>query len=323
MIQFDRISLGRQAKELNFIRDTFEKVKRLAGILEVLEKDKLFADSLALKGGTAINLTIFDLPRLSVDIDLDFSEMASRESMVEKRNSITKLLWKYLETNGYERSPRSKHHYALDSFVLEYQNAGGMRDNLKIEINYMLRSHIFPPSRKTLKLPWLDKELTVLCVAPMEIFASKIVALISRTAPRDLYDVNNMLKYGLFDESEQDMLRKCVAFYLAIGSDLASADMSLKNLWEMPQRQIKTDLAPVLHNGDFFDLKSARGIVVDYLNGLLRFTEQEKAFLENFKEKRYLPDLLFDDQEIQKRLSDHPMAVWKCSQSKEINRDSR
>lgn len=60
MIQFDRISLGRQAKELNFIRDTFEKVQRLAGILEVLEKDKLFADSLALKGGTAINLTIFD-----------------------------------------------------------------------------------------------------------------------------------------------------------------------------------------------------------------------------------------------------------------------
>lgn len=323
MIQFDRISLGRQAKELNFIRDTFEKVQRLAGILEVLEKDKLFADSLALKGGTAINLTIFDLLRLSVDIDLDFSEMASRESMAEKRNSITKLLWKYLEADGYERSLRSKHHYALDSFVLEYQNAGGMRDNLKIEINYMLRSHIFPPSRRTVKLPWLDKELTVLCVAPMEIFASKIVALISRTAPRDLYDVNNMLKYGLFDESEQDMLRKCVAFYLAIGSNLASADMSLKNLWGMPQRQIKTDLAPVLHNGDFFDLKSARGIVADYLNGLLRFTEQEKAFLENFKEKRYLPDLLFDNQEIQKRLSDHPMAVWKCRQSKELNRGSR
>lgn len=323
MIQFDRISLGRQAKELNFIWDTFEKVQRLAGILEVLEKDELFAGSLALKGGTAINLTIFDLPRLSVDIDIDFSEMASRESMAEKRNSITKLLWKYLERDGYERSSRSKHHYALDSFVLEYQNAGEMRDNLKIEINYMLRSHIFPPSRRTVKLPWLDKELTVLCVAPMEIFASKIVALISRTAPRDLYDVNNMLKHGLFDESEQDMLRKCVAFYLAIGSDLASADMSLKNLWGMPQRQIKTDLAPVLHNGDFFDLKSARGIVADYLNGLLRFTEQEKAFLENFKEKRYLPDLLFDDQKIQKRLFDHPMAVWKCRQSEEFTKDSR
>ncbi len=26
MMQFDRISLGRQAKELGFVRDTFEKV---------------------------------------------------------------------------------------------------------------------------------------------------------------------------------------------------------------------------------------------------------------------------------------------------------
>lgn len=55
----------------------------------------------------------------------------------------------------------------------------------------------------------------------------------------------------------------------------------------------------------------------------MRFTEQEKAFLENFKEKRYLPELLFDDLEIQKQLSDHPMEVWKYRQSKGLNRDSR
>ncbi len=29
-MQFDRIALGRQAKELGFVRDTFEKVCRLA-----------------------------------------------------------------------------------------------------------------------------------------------------------------------------------------------------------------------------------------------------------------------------------------------------
>ena len=63
-MQFDRISLGRQAKELGFVRDTFEKGCRLADILSFMENDPLLSESLALKGGTAINFTIFDLPRL-------------------------------------------------------------------------------------------------------------------------------------------------------------------------------------------------------------------------------------------------------------------
>ena len=69
MMQFDRISLGRQAKEMGFVRDTFEKVCRLAEVLSFMESDPTLSTSLALKGVTAINLTIFDLPRLSVDID--------------------------------------------------------------------------------------------------------------------------------------------------------------------------------------------------------------------------------------------------------------
>lgn len=56
MMQFDRISLGRQAKELGFVRDTFEKVCRLADVLSFMESDALLSDTLALKGGTAINL---------------------------------------------------------------------------------------------------------------------------------------------------------------------------------------------------------------------------------------------------------------------------
>lgn len=259
-----------------------------------------------------------------MDIDLDYSEMVPREVMQEKRELITSRLLKYMGADRYERSSRSKRYHALDSFVFEYQNAGGMRDNLKIEINYMLRSHIFPPYRRSVNLPWLERELTVLSVVPMEIFASKIVALLNRTAPRNLYDVHNMLKYELFNESEQGMLRKCVAFYLAVGLDTAAAaDLSMKNLWEMPQRRVKADLAPVLHNGDFFALQPAREMVSSYLIDLLQFTEEEKTFLDQFKEKQYHPQLLFDDMEIQKRLVSHPMAIWKCRPSRELSRDDR
>lgn len=46
MMRFDRITLGRQAKELGFVRDTFEKVCRLADVLSFMESDGLLADSL-------------------------------------------------------------------------------------------------------------------------------------------------------------------------------------------------------------------------------------------------------------------------------------
>ena len=72
MMQWDRLTLGRMAKELGFPRDTLEKVCRLADVLKFMESDELLAEGIALKGGTASNLTIFDLPRLSVDIDLDY-----------------------------------------------------------------------------------------------------------------------------------------------------------------------------------------------------------------------------------------------------------
>jgi len=316
MIQFDKNTIGRQAKELGFVRDTFEKVCRLADVLKFFENDDILSRCLALKGGTAINLTIFNLPRLSVDIDLDFSENISRDEMLEKRPIITERISKYMNANGYVLSGKSKQHHALDSFVFEYENAGGMKDNIKIEINYMIRCHILPVMRRKVNLPWLSEELSVLSVAPMEIFASKIVALLNRTAPRDLYDIHNLLELGLFDESEQDMLKKCVVFYSCIGSETVHKEFSFESLDKMPQNKIKTDLLPVLRFGAYFDLKPAREKVTDYLKELLLLTPQEKEFIECFGKGGYKPELIFDGDMLN-NISAHPMAIWKCNKTKE------
>lgn len=72
-MEFSRQYLTRLAQESNFIKDTLEKVLRLSEILKFLNSDVVFKDKLALKGGTAINLTAVELPHLSVDIDLDFT----------------------------------------------------------------------------------------------------------------------------------------------------------------------------------------------------------------------------------------------------------
>lgn len=311
MTQFDRMTLGRQAKELGFVRDTFEKVCRLANVLSFMEKDSLLANTLALKGGTAINFTIFSLPRLSVDIDLDFLKNLPSEEMKEHREKISMRIEKHMSTSGYTLSKKSKNPYALSSAVYQYVNAGGMKDNLKIEINYMMRAHVLPTSRREVNLPWLETKETVLALHPIEIYASKIVALMNRAAPRDLYDVYLMLKNHLFRKSEIPLLRKCVMFYSAIGSDAVPEKIAFDTIGQMTQNKIKTDLAPVLVRGEYFDLGEVRDAVVPFLENILIPEEKELQFWNEFRQQRYHPELLFDDATILSRIADHPMAVWK------------
>lgn len=315
MTRFDRVSLGKTAKELGFVRDTLEKVRRLADVLKFMEEDEVLSECLALKGGTAINLTIFNLPRLSVDIDMDYSKNTGREEMLQDREDVTTRISKYMSANGYLLSQKSKNYHALDSFVYEYVNAGGGKDNLKIEINYMLRCHVFPIARRNVELPWNNDELTVLSVDPLEIFSSKTIALLNRTAPRDLYDIHNMVRYGLFDKEEQNMLRKCAVYYSAVGSETPPEKFNLANIGNLSAQKIKTDLNPVLRRGEKFDLDVVQGEVRAYLGNILKPTRKEILFWEEFRKGNYCPELVFGQSECCDNVKEHPMALWKCQKN--------
>jgi predicted nucleotidyltransferase component of viral defense system len=314
MPEWSKSLLGKQAKELGFVRDTYEKVCRLTEILKFFENDAILGNSLALKGGTAINLTIFNLPRLSVDIDLDFSENVTRDEMTATRSIINDRIEKFMKANNYLLSPKSKQYHALDSFVYEYSNSGGMKDNIKVEINYMLRCHVLKIEKRRFESSWEPNGVSVLSLAPIEIFASKIIALINRTAPRDLYDIYNLVKLGLIDESDNPLLRKCVVFYSAISAESPPFEFQFNNIDQVTQNRIKTDLYPVLRNKDKFDLKTAQLQVKAWLEALLRLEDSEQEFLNTFRNKTYKPELLFESTEIVERLRNHPMALWKCSQ---------
>lgn len=312
MMQLDRVTLGRVAKELGFVRDTLEKVCRLADVLRFFESDDLLTNALALKGGTAINFTIFNLPRLSVDIDLDYCGNINKEAMLVDRDIITNKINKYMVANGYSLSPKTKNYHALDSFVYEYVNSGGVKDNLKIEINYMLRCHVLPVARRKVSLPWSTDDFTVLSVAPLEIFGSKIVALLTRTAPRDLYDIHNMVKNCLFDEAEAVMLRKCAVYYSAIGAEMAPVEFELNNIDNVTSQQIKRDLDPVLRKGERFNVEKVQTETKNYMASVLVVTEEEKMFWKDFSEKKYNPELIFGKSPELQNIQNHPMALWKC-----------
>ena len=313
MVQFDRIKLGKQAKEFGFVRDTFEKVCRLVDVLAFFESDKLLAENLALKGGTAINLTVFDLPRLSVDIDLDYSSNVKREKMLEQREQITEHIQKYMIANGYILSPKSKSYHALDSFVFDYMNAGGTKDNLKIEINYMLRCHILPVSRRNISFIGYQNDISVLCVDMLEIISAKTMALINRAAPRDLYDMSNVIRKNIIDASNLDLYRKSVAFYGAIASENVPTEYLFKNIYSITEHKVKSELNPVLRRTEHFDLASEQKFVKNYLEEMLVLSEAENDFWRLFSKGEYRPEILFKEADIIDRIKEHPMAIWKCS----------
>ena len=101
MFEYTKEDLNIIANEMNFTRDTLEKVIRLVKILDFINSDSELSGKLFLKGGTAINLFIFELPRLSVDIDLDFNGNCSRDEMIIQREIITSKLNNYFEMEDY------------------------------------------------------------------------------------------------------------------------------------------------------------------------------------------------------------------------------
>jgi predicted nucleotidyltransferase component of viral defense system len=180
LFKYDKSYISKRTSEFGFARDTLEKVYRLADILEFLSTEPKLKGNLALKGGTAINLTIFNLPRLSVDIDLDYLVNDSREKMLQIRENINKTLARFMELSGYNMSPKSKKPHSLDSWVYEYVNFGGNKDNIKIEINYSLRAHVFPTQEMRIVTEHFESEYKLNCLNAIEIFGSKINALLNR-----------------------------------------------------------------------------------------------------------------------------------------------
>lgn len=104
---YNKVEIGRVAQQHGFVRDTFEKVLRLKEILRYLNEEEYLREHLLLKGGTAINLTVFNLPRLSVDIDMDYTPNDTKEDMLEARDMITTLIKDYMEAEGYQLSKGS------------------------------------------------------------------------------------------------------------------------------------------------------------------------------------------------------------------------
>jgi predicted nucleotidyltransferase component of viral defense system len=167
-------------------------------------------DCFAMKGGTAINLFVRNMPRLSVDIDVVYTPWAQERNLALRTiNQEIQNIAHRLERMGLAcRTVRSRD-MGDTKLVIEDGNV-----QVKVEVKTVFRGCVKPVMQRVLcskTSAMFNLELTLPTLAPAELYGSKLVAALDRQHPRDLFDVCKM-----FDaDTLTDETTECFVTYLA------------------------------------------------------------------------------------------------------------
>ncbi len=171
----------------------------------------IFAEpGFALKGGTAINLFVRDLPRLSVDLDLVFVDYKlDREAALAAISTAVGNMSSRLGRLGLQvHVPSRTEGEEAKLFIRQG------RIEVKVEINQVLRGTIHPvitTRMVTAARDQLKADLRLPVLATEELYGGKLVAALDRNHPRDWFDVMLLLNA----EGITPSIRRCFVAYLA------------------------------------------------------------------------------------------------------------
>ena len=198
--------LESEAESLGFQADVLEKAALLLGILDAVCNHPALKGKLVLKGGTALNLFVFQVPRLSVDIDLNYVGSWSRDGMREERPKIEKAVQDVLSRENFTVRRMPVEH-AGGKWSLRYSSALGQNSRLDVDVNFMYRVPLWPVATMD-SHPlgiWQANDIPVMEIH--ELAAGKLSALLSRRRARDLFD-----SYKIFSMDNLDFKRLRLAF---------------------------------------------------------------------------------------------------------------
>lgn len=170
----------------------------------------LVDDTFALKGGTAINLFVRDMPRLSVDLDLVFPDHTPpREQALGRINEAIRQSVARLKKQGFQtHAPASAD--AGETKLLVRQGA----IEVKIEVNFVMRGTVGPVRMASLTQSardTLQADLDVPVASLEDVYGGKLVAALDRQHPRDLFDVMQLFAH----EGITASIRRAFVVYLA------------------------------------------------------------------------------------------------------------
>lgn len=318
-MKFSKEILLAESGSTGFRPEILEKVFHLIGLLNAFNSHPFLKDRLALKGGTALNLFLFDLPRLSVDIDLNYVGSPDRETMLSERPKIEEAVRAVSSREGLSVRRVTSEHAAI-TFFLRYDSVLGQGGDLKVDLNFMFRVPLWPLLKMDSRRigPYEAGNVPVLDIH--ELAGGKLAALLARRASRDLFDVHALLTGGDLDPQH---LRLAFVIYGAINrKDWRSVQVSDVDFTE---GELKKELMPLLRK-DAQELESlnrwAERLVEETrtaLESLLPLTESEKEFLDRLLEYGEIePVLLTVDEGLAARIKHHPGLEWKALNVREF-----
>lgn len=269
------------------------QVALLIGVMPHVAAEECFA----LKGGTAINLFIRDLPRLSVDIDLTYLPLRSRnDALAEIDTALKRIARRVTDGIGGSRVTSAQ----VEGRVAKlFVRAGGVQ--IKIEVTPVLRGCVFEPMLRQVS-PKVEGQYgfaQARVVSFADLYAGKLVAALDRQHPRDFFDVRDLLA----NEGIDDDLRRAFLVYLI------SHDRSLSDVLAVRRKPLAKDFVDDFEGMTeepvgVAELEEAREAMIAEL--IARMPDAHRAFLISFKEGS--PDWPVLDIPVAKDL---PAVRWK------------
>lgn len=183
-----------------------QQVRLLVRVLPFVAAETCFA----LKGGTAINLFVRNLPRVSVDIDLTYLPVADRATSLREIDAAMKRIAKRI-TDGIPgaqvRSSAVENEKCVNKLLVRADAA-----QIKIEVTPVLRGCVYEPklTRVCARVEEAFGYAEIQVVSFADLYAGKMVAALDRQHPRDLFDVRDLLA----SEGISEELRKAFLIYL-------------------------------------------------------------------------------------------------------------
>lgn len=194
-----------------------KQVKLLLDVLPEVAKETCFA----MHGGTAINLFVRDMPRLSVDIDLTYVEIAERNETLAGINAALIRIKERIE--GLRPSIRIQHKENICKLQLDERGV-----MIKIEVNMVARGLIGEATKAQL-CEAAQEHFDAFCAMPIvplgQLYGGKLCAAMDKQHPRNLFDVKLLLE----NEGFTDDIKRGFIFGL-VGSDRPTHEMLKPNL---------------------------------------------------------------------------------------------
>lgn len=175
-----------------------KQVGLLLSVLPEVAKEDCFA----LHGGTAINLFVRNMPRLSIDVDLTYTEVAEREPSLSAINEALSRIKDRVE----HLLPLARVEHKQEICKLRINENGTL---IKVEVNMVGRGLL----GEVVNAPLCDEaqeQFDVFCSVPMvalgQLYGGKLCAALDRQHPRDIFDIKLLLENEGFNQEIKDGL---------------------------------------------------------------------------------------------------------------------